>query len=225
MPLPAGLVRLLDDVPGFMPDDEGEALHAAASHALRPHRDRTGAPSVRTQRVGLEIGSYCGRSTVWLGDAARQAGAALVTLDHHRGSEEHQPGWEYHDTSLVDPETGRIDTLPHLRRTLRRAGLDDVVTVLVGTSSQVAAWWATSLDLLFVDGSHTEESARADFDGWAHHVRVGGTLLVHDVFPDPADGGQAPYHLYLRALQDGFVERSVTGSLRVLERVTEPVRG
>ncbi len=218
MSLSPGLLSLLAAVPGFMPDDEGEALRSTALTYLAPYDGP--AP-----RLGLEIGSYCGRSTVWLGDAARETGAALVTLDHHTGSEEHQVGWDYHDPSLVDPATGRLDTLPHLRRTLRLAGLDDVVTPVVGRSAVVAGWWHTPLDLLFVDGGHTEQAAQADFAGWAHHVRVGGALLVHDVFPDPADGGQAPYHLYLAALADGFEERSVTGSLRVLERVRESVRG
>lgn len=217
MPLPPGLLSLLADVPGFMPDDEGEALRAAALRHLAPY-------GATAPRLGLEIGSYCGKSTVWLGDAARETGAALVTLDHHTGSEEHQVGWEYHDTALVDPETGRLDTLPHLRRTLRLAGLADVVTPVVGRSAVVAAWWRRPLDLLFVDGGHTEEAAQADFTGWAPHVSIGGALLVHDVFPDPDDGGQAPYHLYLAALADGFEERSVTGSLRVLERVRESVR-
>ena len=110
----------------------------------------------------------------------------LYTIDHHHGSEEHQPGWEYHDTSMVDPVTGLFDTLPTLRHTLDAAGLDEHVVAVVGKSSVVARGWRTPLRLLFIDGGHTEEAAQRDFDGWARWVDVGGALVIHDVFPDPA---------------------------------------
>jgi predicted O-methyltransferase YrrM len=146
----------------------------------------------------------------------------LVTVDHHHGSEENQAGWEYHDPSLVDPLTGRMDTLPTFRRTIGAAGLEDQVIAIVGTSRAVAALWRTPLSLLFIDGGHAEELAQADYEGWARWVMVGGALVIHDVFPDPADGGQAPYHVYRRALASGaFEERRVEGSLRVLERVND----
>ena len=128
-----------------------------------------------------------------LGAAAQQTGGVVYTIDHHHGSEEHQPGWEYHDTSMVDPVTGLFDTLPTLRHTLDAAGLDDHVVAIVGKSPVVARGWRTPLRLLFIDGGHTEEAAQRDFDGWARWVDVGGALVIHDVFPDPDDGGQAPY--------------------------------
>ncbi|MEU2576780.1 class I SAM-dependent methyltransferase [Streptomyces anulatus] len=190
-----------------MPVHEGLALYAAATGA-----GALGLPL-------LEVGTYCGRSTILLADAARAAGVSALTVDHHRGSEEQQPGWEYHDPSVVDPEVGLMDTLPTFRRTLRRAGLEDHVVALVGRSPQVAAVWAGPLGLVFIDGGHTDEHANADYEGWAPHVAVGGLLVIHDVFPDPADGGQAPYRIYLRALASGaFTEVSVTDSLRVLRR-------
>ena len=192
---------------GFMPEDEGLALHAAAVAAC----SATGLPL-------LEIGTYCGRSTLLLADAARKAGTVVLTVDHHRGSEEQQPGWEYHDTSLVDPEVGLMDTLPRFRRTLHAAGLEPYVIALVGRSPQIAALWGRPLGLVFVDGGHTDEHATGDYEGWAPHLAPGGLLVIHDVFPDPADGGQAPYRIYLRALAEGFEEISVTGSLRVLRR-------
>ncbi|MGI5337774.1 class I SAM-dependent methyltransferase [Streptomyces sp. CA-181903] len=193
-----------------MPLDEGLALHQAA---------HTAASELRLPL--LEVGTYCGRSTLLLADAAREAGTTVVTVDHHRGSEEQQPGWEYHDTSLVDdaPGVGRMDTLPTFRRTLYRAGLEDHVVAIVGRSPQVAALWGTPLGLVFIDGGHTDEHATADYEGWALHLAQGGLLVVHDVFPDPADGGQAPYRVYVRALESGgFTEVSVTGSMRVLRR-------
>ncbi len=207
-PVPAPAVReAFLAAPGFMPEDEGLALYAAAVTAAR-----SGLPL-------LEVGSYCGRSTVLLAAAARDAGTVAVTVDHHRGSEEQQPGWEYHDPGLVDPRVGRMDTLPTFRRTLYRAGLEEHVIAVVGRSPQVAAVWAKPLGLVFIDGGHTEEHADADYRGWTPHLAPGGLLVIHDVFPDPADGGQAPFAIYRRALdRGGFTEVSVTRSLRVLRR-------
>ncbi|POX64237.1 hypothetical protein C3492_07695 [Streptomyces sp. Ru62] len=194
---------------GFMPLDEGLALYDAAVTA-----GRLGLPL-------LEVGTYCGRSTVLLADAARAAGVTALTVDHHRGSEEQQPGWDYHDPETVDPEVGLMDTLPTFRRTLFRAGLEEHVVALVGRSPQIAAIWNSPLGFVFVDGGHTDEHATADYDGWAPHVAEGGLLVIHDVFPHPEDEftGQAPYRVYLRALGSGaFEEVSATGSLRVLRR-------
>jgi predicted O-methyltransferase YrrM len=193
---------------GFMPRDEGLALYAAAVAA-----GALGLPL-------LEVGTYCGRSTLLLADAARATGTVAVTVDHHRGSEEQQPGWEYHDPEVVDPELGVMDTLPTFRRTLHRAGLEDQVVALVGRSPRAAALWGSPLGMVFVDGGHTDEHANGDYEGWAPHVADGGLLVIHDVFPDPADGGQAPYRIHRRALASGaFEETSVTRSLRVLRRI------
>jgi MMP 1-O-methyltransferase len=208
----AELMRAAEAAKGFMPPAEGLALHDTAA-AYAP------AGPV------LEIGTYCGKSTIYLAAAARDHGQVVVTVDHHRGSEEHQAGWEYHDTSLVDPGTGRIDTLPHFRAALAGTGLDDHVIAIVGRSAQVARLWRTPLGLVFVDGGHTDQAAQADYEGWVPWLAVGGALAIHDVFPDPADGGQAPYRIYRRALDSGaFKEVNVAGSLRVLER-TGPVIG
>ncbi|MCM2579326.1 class I SAM-dependent methyltransferase [Streptomyces sp. MTZ3.1] len=192
---------------GFMPADEGLALYAAAVEAAR-----LGLPL-------LEVGTYCGRSTILLAGAARAAGTVAVTVDHHRGSEEQQPGWEYHDSSVVDPVTGLMDTLPTFRRTLFAAGLEEYVVALVGRSPRAAALWGSPLGLVFVDGGHTDEHASADYEGWAPHIVRDGLLVIHDVFADPADGGQAPYRIHRRALESGaFTEISATRSLRVLRR-------
>jgi predicted O-methyltransferase YrrM len=206
------LFELAERVAGFMPADEGRALYDAAIGYF-------------DHGVGVEIGTYCGKSTVLLGAAAMSRDSVLYTVDHHHGSEEHQPGWEYHDASLVDEVTGRFDTLPAFRRTLDAAGLDDNVVAVVGKSAVVARGWRTPLQLLFIDGGHTEAAARQDFDGWAPWVTVGGVLIIHDVFPDPRDGGRAPYQIYCRALESSeFLEVSATGSLRVLERTSAPRR-
>ncbi len=188
---------------GFMPDDEGLALHDAG---------------VAGAEAGplLEVGTYCGKSAVYLGAAARACGSVLFTVDHHRGSEENQAGWEFHDERLVDPRTGRIDTLPFFRRTIEDAGLEDVVIAVIGSSTTVAEQWTTPLGLLFIDGGHAFDVALADYESWSTHVAPGGLLAFHDVFEDPADGGQAPYEVWKRAVADGFTPVSTTGSLRVL---------
>jgi MMP 1-O-methyltransferase len=190
---------------GFMPDDEGLALHEAGL---------TGGA------VGplLEIGSYCGKSGVYLGAAARACSTVLFTIDHHHGSEENQAGWEHHDTDVVDARTGRMDTLPFFRRTIEEAGLESVVVGVLGDSPTVGRFWATPLGFLFIDGGHAEDVAMADYETWARHVLPGGVLAVHDVFEDPADGGQAPFHVWQRAVADGYTPVATTGSLRTLRR-------
>lgn len=207
-----GLLRAAEAAKGFMPPDEGRALYETAL-AYAP----AGAL--------MEIGTYCGKSTIYLAAGARQHGQMVLTVDHHRGSEEHQEGWEYHDTSLADPHTGRIDTLPQFRATIAAAGLEDDVVAIVGRSARVAQVWRGLLGLVFIDGGHTDEAAQADYAGWAPWVTLGGALAIHDVFPDPADGGQAPYRIYQQALESGeFTEVRAAGSLRVLER-SRPATG
>jgi predicted O-methyltransferase YrrM len=194
---------------GFMPADEGDALYAAAV-----------AAGLAVDAPMVEVGSYCGRSTIWLGGAARAAGTVLFAVDHHRGSEENQAGWEHHDPTVVDQRIGRMDTMPIFRSTIYDAGLEDVVVAVVGSSPIVARWWTTPVSFLFIDGGHGAEPARLDYEGWTPHVAVGGTLAIHDVFPDTADGGRPPYEqIYLPAVHSKqFVEIDVTGSLRVLRR-------
>ena len=204
--MPAELRAKARAAKGFMPDDEGALLYDVAVRAL-------------ADGPGVEVGTYCGKSAVYLGAAARASASTVFTVDHHRGSEENQPGWEYHDPSLVDPRVGRIDTLPTFRHTLADAGLEDEVVAVVGRSTTVSAHWRTPLSLLFVDGGHTDEHAGNDYVGWGRWVRHGGIMVIHDVFPDPADGGRPPYTICLRALQNGFSETRALGSMRVLTRV------
>jgi predicted O-methyltransferase YrrM len=223
---------------GFMPDGEGLALMTAAREIVATDH----LPS-----VVVEVGAYCGRSTLYLAagvvsssavrsgvvssgaaapggwptDGPALAPPAIFSVDHHHGSEENQVGWEHHDSSLVDPSTGRLETLGTWRSNTVRAGVEDLVVGVVGDSQLVAAHWSSPIGLLFIDGGHGDEPAWADYRGWAPHVHPGGLLAIHDVFPDPADGGRPPYELYCHALSSGaFTERHDlgTGSLRVLER-------
>jgi MMP 1-O-methyltransferase len=199
------LLQHARDAIGFMPDDEGLALHDAG---------------LQGGAVGplLEVGTYCGKSAVYLGAAARERGTVLFTVDHHRGSEENQAGWEFHDESLVDPRTGRMDTLPFFRRTIEDAALEDVVIAIIGDSMTVARTFATPLGMLFIDGGHALDVALADYTAWSTHVAPHGLLVFHDVFEDPAEGGQAPFEVWKQAVSDGYEPVSTTGSLRVLRR-------
>jgi predicted O-methyltransferase YrrM len=207
--MPADLLAHARAAKGFMPDDEGALLHRWARERL-------------PFGLALEVGTYCGKSAVWLGGAAREVGGTVVTVDHHRGSEENQAGWEHHDDSLVDHDLGVMDTLPTFRRTIAAAGLEQQVVAVVGRSETVGAWWRTPLSLLFIDGGHGVEPARTDFRTWPHWVMAGGVLAIHDVFPDPADGGRPPYEdIYLPALASGaFTEVEAVGSMRVLRRTS-----
>lgn len=203
--------RAAEAARGFMPPDEGMALFAAAVDAAGAVE---GLPFI-------EIGSYCGKSSIYLGEAARLSDRVLFAVDHHRGSEENQPGWEWHEPDLVDETIGRMDTLPHFRRAVHDAGLEPWVVAVVGDSPTAGRWLDMAFAFVFIDGGHGEEPASADYRAWSPKVTPGGTLAIHDVFTDPADGGQAPHdRIYRPAIDSGeFEEISATGSLRILRRV------
>ncbi len=199
-------LALLADTKGFLHPDEGRRLYELALEA---------------GKLGpcLEVGSYCGKSTVWLGAACRQNGTVLFSIDHHRGSAEQQPGEPYFDPELFDPRTFRIDTFPFFRATLARAGLEDTVVALVCSSQLAARHWTTPLGLVFIDGSHDFQSVRQDYRMWSRHLPAGGYLLFHDVFPDPADGGRGPYQVYREAISRGQYDvLPMTGCLGILRR-------
>ena len=203
------VLALAEAVKGFMPRDEGLALHAhALEHALRV---RAG--------TWLEVGAWCGKSTLYLGCAAEVTSCVLFSLDHHHGSEENQAGWEHFDADLVDPVDGRLNTLPTWQRTIALAELESTVVGLVGPSVVVARHFAQPLDLVFIDGGHGADVAWADYEHWTPKVVSGGLLMIHDVFENPADGGRPPYEIYRAALASGdFDDVAATGSLRVLRR-------
>jgi len=195
-----------DEVKGFLHPDEGARLYelAGASARLGPC---------------LEVGSYCGKSTVYLGEACRAHNQLLYAVDHHRGSEEHQLGEEFHDADLFDKEVGAMDSFREFRRTVDAAGLADTVVPIVATSALAARYWNTPLGLVFIDGGHSEAAALTDYRSWSTAVCPGGILAIHDIFPDPQDGGQAPYQIYKLALASGLFEAlASTLTLGVLRR-------
>jgi MMP 1-O-methyltransferase len=183
----------IDTIKGFLDKEEGRYLHDMAVNA-----SRWGAC--------LEIGSYCGKSTVYMGLGCQKHNGILFSIDHHRGSEEQQPGEEYFDPDLLDPKAGIIDTFPFFRNTLKQAGLEDTVVAMVCRSQVAARKWATPFSLIFIDGGHAYETVFIDYSAWVGHLLPGGFLLFHDIFPDPKDGGQAPYQVYQLAAASGLFQ-------------------
>jgi len=202
------LADLAGQVKGFLEPEEGLRLYELACEAS------LSGPC-------LEIGSYCGKSAIYLGKACKTNEMTLFSIDHHRGSEEQQPGELYFDAELFDPFFYRIDTFKHFRQTLLKAGLENTVVPLVASSEIAARHWSTPLSLVFIDGGHAFETVLNDYVCWQRHVLPHGYLLFHDIYPDPADGGQAPYEVYQKALLSGrFRPLPMTGSLGVLQRVS-----
>lgn len=192
---------------GYLDDEEGMRLHD-----LGREYGKLGAV--------LEVGSYCGKSSIYLGAGVQAVQGTLFCLDHHRGSEEHQPGEGYHDVDLYDEVVGRMESLPALRRNLHAAGLERSTVLLVGRSQDVSPHWHTPLGMVFIDGGHSEAQAQADFDGWADRVMPGGVLAIHDLFPNPDEGGQAPINIYRKGLASGkFEALETTKTLGVLRRI------
>jgi len=197
-----------ETVKGFLDPVEGQALF---DHAR----------SVAHRAPGLEVGSYCGKSTLWLGEAYRDSGNVLYAVDHHRGSEEHQPGEEYHDESLFDPQSGLMDSFREFRRTLRSANLEQTVVPIVSPTSVASTNWQTPLSMVFIDGGHSLEAALTDYRCWSPKIHPGGVLAIHDLFPDPSEGGQAPYDIWKLALASGLYEDLGTvKTLGLLKRIS-----
>ena len=196
----------IESVKGFLDPLEGAALFAAAE-AMAPHG------------LCVEIGSYCGKSTIIIGAACQKAGGILLAIDHHRGSEENQPGEEYYDPDLDDGDGG-MSTLLLFRANIRRAGLEDTVIPALSPSQMVARLPMAAPVFVFIDGGHSMPSALADWQNWGARVMKGGLLAIHDVFPNPADGGRPPHEIYKLALHSGlFEEEKAVKSLRVLRRL------
>lgn len=194
-------------IKGFLDRDEGLRLYELAHEA-----GQYGAC--------LEIGGYCGKSTLYLGLGCKQAGSILFSIDHHRGSEEQQPGEEYFDPDLFDETDGKVDTFRLFRRAIEQASLDNVVVPIVSTSEIVARFWKIPLQMVFIDGGHSYASAFTDYACWVSHIQPGGYLVIHDIFTDPSQGGQAPYYIYKRALaSELFIALPMVKTLGILKRL------
>jgi len=207
-PMRRELVQRAMNAKGFLAEGEGLKLFELAQTASR------NAPC-------LEIGSYCGKSSVFLAEGCRVSGRfGLFSIDHHRGSEEQQSGQPFFDPELYDPSAGRINTIPHFLRNLEQSGLLDWVIPILGESARVARNWTNGgLSLIFIDGGHSDDDVTSDYELWSPHIIPGGYLCFHDVYPDPAVGGQAPYRVFEQArMLEKWRFAGLFGSLGVLER-------
>ena len=197
---------VLATIKGFMDDDEVRRLYEVSLMAA------DAGPI-------LEIGSYCGKSAYIIGTACRRKSSVLYSIDHHKGNEEQQPGEEYFDKDLFDSSLTRINTFPFFQNTLKRTGLEDTVVPIVSSSAVAGKMWKTPLAMLFIDGGHSFEAAHTDFLTWAYHIQPSGFLVIHDIFFDPEQGGQAPRQVYEIALASGdFEPLEMIQSLGVLKR-------
>jgi predicted O-methyltransferase YrrM len=198
--------ELLSTTKGFLHEEEGRCLYKTA---------------LKASLLGpcLEIGSYCGKSAVYIGTACRMNNSILFSIDHHCGSEEQQPGQPYFDPGLYDPQSGSVNTFGEFRKTIQKAGIEDTVVALVSHSEMAARHWATPLGMVFIDGGHSLEAAFGDYTHWSPHIVPGGYLMIHDIFTDPDEGGQAPRKVFNLA-QDGgqFEFLSMVRTLGVLQR-------
>jgi predicted O-methyltransferase YrrM len=202
------LHHLAQQVKGFLEPEEGQRLYELALEVA--HR----------KGPCLEVGSYCGKSAIYLGAACREKGSTLFSIDHHHGSEEQQPGELYFDPELFNPLLFRVDTLTHFRKTLQMTALEDIVVPLAASSVATSRSWATPVSLVFIDGGHAYDTVLADYENWSPHLAPGGYLVFHDIYPNPDDGGQAPYEVYQQAVSSKCFETlPMTGSLGVLLRV------
>ncbi len=198
--------KAFPQVKGFLDKTEGKALYRIAQRSCK------NGPC-------LEIGSYCGKSTLYIGSACKENKRILFSIDHHRGSEEQQPGEEYFDPDLFDYRAFQVDTFGAFRKTLSDANLEETVVPLVCKSAVAARAWKIKLGMVFIDGGHSLETVKTDYLLWSGHLIPGGYLLFHDIFKNPDEGGQAPYDIYKLALSSGdYEEESMVKTLGVLRR-------
>jgi predicted O-methyltransferase YrrM len=198
--------ELISTTKGFLHEDEGRCLYDTALNAS------LFGPC-------LEIGSYCGKSAIYIGKACQKNNSILFSIDHHCGSEEQQPGQAYFDPALFDPKSGRVDTFCEFRKTIQKADLEDTVVAMASRSDVAARCWATPLGMVFIDGGHSMEAAFSDYNAWSPHIMPEGYLLIHDIFTDPSEGGQAPRRIFDLAQSCGLFDcLSIIRTLGVLQR-------
>ena len=185
------MIKKFDSIKGFLDLNEGIALYEEVKR-------------VSENNFCVEIGSYCGKSTCFIGQACKENKSKLITIDHHKGSEEQQLGELYFDAEVYDEKLGRVNTLPLLEKNLAKFDLEDVVKPLVMDSISASKIVENNADLIFIDGSHTFESAESDYELWKNKIKKGGTLAIHDIYDSEDEGGQAPNKIFKQSLNEGF---------------------
>ena len=180
----------INRIKGFLDPQEGEALYSYAKEFTK-------------NGDAIEIGSYCGKSAIYIGSAVKENNQKLYSVDHHKGSEEQQPGQEFFDPDLINESGNGIDTLPYFLETIKSSSLENFVIPIVSSSKEAHEDLKINFNMVFIDGGHSEEAAQNDYSLWSKRLNLGGLLAIHDVFPNPEDGGRPPYNIYLKALESG----------------------
>jgi len=195
------------DVKGFLSDKEAKKLQELF---LNVHH----LGSV------LEIGTYCGKSTLNFALIAKKIGGLIYTVDHHTGSEEHQLGEEYHDEDLYDKRLKKFNTLPEFLKNLRSSNLENFIIPIISKSSDASETFSELISLLFIDGGHSLEAALSDYNSWKDKICSGGLLVIHDVFPNPQDGGRPPFEIYSKARKSKqFEDLGIYETLGILKKI------
>ena len=199
------MIENFKTIKGFLDHKEGEALYIYCKKFC-------------VQGIAVEIGSYCGKSACYLGQACKENNSYLYSIDHHRGSEEQQLGQEYFDEEIYDHKQERVDTLPFFLKNIATHNLEEFIKPLVMDSESASKIVENNINMIFIDGSHTFNSARNDYEWWKNKIREGGILAIHDIYDSESEGGQAPKEIYLRSLSEGFKLVERVKSLVILEK-------
>jgi hypothetical protein len=151
---------------------------------------------------------------------ARKIDGLIFTVDHHTGSEEHQLGEEYHDEDLYDRRLEKFNTLPEFLTNLMLSNLGKYIIPILGKSSEASKTFSETISLLFIDGGHSHEAALSDYNSWKEKICSGGLLVIHDVFPNPQDGGRPPFEIYSEAQKSKqFEDLGIYKTLGILKKI------
>ena len=196
-------------IKGFLSKEEGKKLQEIFK-------------KVHTLGPVLEVGTYCGKSALCFAKIAKDFDSTVFTVDHHTGSEEHQLGEEYHDRDLYDNRLHKFNTLPELLSNLIGSGLGSYIIPIVNDSVSSSKNFKKDVSVLFIDGGHSLQAAINDYDSWKDKIAIGGYLLIHDVFPNPADGGRPPFEIYNLAKKSGkFEDLGIFKTLAMLKKTPD----
>lgn len=168
----------------------------------------------------LEIGTYCGKSAINFAEVAKKFNGLVFSVDHHTGSEEHQLGEEYHDDELFDKRLNKFNTLPEFLKNVILHKKSEYIIPILDESKKAAKRFFEEISLLFIDGGHSKKAALDDYYAWKDKICSGGLLVIHDVFPDPKDGGRPPFEIYSLASESGeFEDLGIYETLGILKRI------
>lgn len=158
------LMQSIDTVPGFLTLEEGYTLFKLAE-------------TWPIQGDTVEIGSFKGRSTCFLGSGCRMGGKGkVIAVDHFKGSPEHQKGGHEETREIVTHGS----TFSVFQNNIDRFQLGDTVAPLSGSSQEVSNIYGGKARMLFIDGDHSYQGTKADYQAWESRVQTHGIICFHD---------------------------------------------